>query len=136
MPGGKDASFINHYHLQNIRYLRIYTLLNVVFIETRAFTNRRQRYLSEDGYLRFQQLLIQHPESGALIMGTGGLRKIRWPDVRGGKGKRGGLRVIYYWWRPGAEIWLLKIYDKAEQEDISAEEKHVLRDLVRGFKGN
>lgn len=77
MPGGKDASFINHYHLQNIRYLRIYTLLNVVFIETRAFTNRRQRYLSEDGYLRFQQLFIQHPESGALIMGTG--RRVKFP---------------------------------------------------------
>ena len=91
--------------------------------------------MSEDGYIRFQQLLIQRPESGALIAGTGGLRKIRWQDARRGKGKRGGLRVIYYWWQPEAEIWLLAIYDKAEREDISAAEKSVLRELVRGFKG-
>ena len=109
--------------------------MNAVFIETRAFSSLRRRYLSEDEYLGFQQLLIQHPESGALIAGTGGLRKIRWQDARRGKGKRGGLRVIYYWWQPAAEIWLLKIYDKDEQEDISVAEKHVLRELIRGFKG-
>ena len=132
--GGKDASINAYFYLQNIRYLRIYKLLNVVFIETLAFTSCRRRYLSEDEYLRFQQLLIQRPESGALIVGTGGLRKIHWQDVRRGKGKRGGLRVIYYWWQPDTEIWLLKIYDKDEREDISAAEKRVLRELVRGFK--
>ena len=55
-----------------------------------------------------------NPEAGDVIPGTGGLRKLRFADERRGKGKRGGLRVIYYWWDPGSQFWLFTIYDKDE----------------------
>jgi len=59
------------------------------------------------------------PEAGALIPGTGGLRKLRFADGRRGKGKRGGLRVIYYWWHAGLQFWLFTIYDKEELSDLT-----------------
>ena len=60
-----------------------------------------------------------HPEAGNLIPGTGGLRKLRFLDPRRGKGKRGGLRVIYYWWSLGLQFWLFTIYDKDEVADLT-----------------
>lgn len=60
-----------------------------------------------------------NPEAGPLISGTGGLRKLRFADEQRGKGKRGGLRVIYYWWEAGLQFWLFTIYDKDESSDLS-----------------
>jgi hypothetical protein len=65
-------------------------------IETSSFTKRIQGALSDDEYGRLQQALISDPAAGTLIPGGGGLRKLRW--ATGGKGKRSGLRVIYYWY--------------------------------------
>ncbi len=66
-----------------------------------------------------------------MIEGTGGLRKIRQPDPRRGKGKRGGLRVIYYWWDGKRQFWLFTLYDKDEMDDLSAKEKKALKDMLK-----
>ncbi|HZX23257.1 MAG TPA: hypothetical protein VFF18_06970 [Woeseiaceae bacterium] len=70
--------------------------MKTVFCETPLFTPVIGDYLTDDSYRRLQYALMQNPEQGDLIPGTGGFRKIRWEDTRRGKGKRGGLRIIYY----------------------------------------
>jgi hypothetical protein len=70
--------------------------VKAVFVELPPFERYRADYLDDDAFLRLQQLLMLNPAAGALIPGTGGLRKLRYSDERRGKGKRGGLRVIYY----------------------------------------
>ena len=72
------------------------------------------------------------PEFGDLIPETGGLRKIRWAESGRGKGKRGGLRIIYYWYARRSLIYLLVMYSKSDRDDLSAEEKKTLRKLVSG----
>jgi hypothetical protein len=66
-----------------------------------------------------------------VIEGTGGLRKLRHADARRGKGKRGGLRVIYYWWQAGRQFWLFTLYDKDEMEDLDADQKKTLKALLK-----
>lgn len=74
--------------------------------------------------------LVLRPELGGLIPGTGGLRKVRWSEGSRGIGKRGGIRVIYYWYRSESLIYLLLAYSKKEQDDLTAEQKRILRRLV------
>lgn len=97
------------------------------FVELPAFARHRAAYLSDEGFRALQNELMAHPEKGDLIEGTGGLRKLRRPDPKRGKGKRGGLRVIYFWWVAGQQFWLFTLYDKDEMTDLSAEEKEWLR---------
>lgn len=78
-----------------------------------------------------QATLMKSAEAGDLIEGTGGLRKLRFADARRGKGKRGGLRVIYYWWQAGAQFWLYTVYDKDEQDDLSPQERKTLRTMLK-----
>jgi len=94
------------------------------FVETRLFTRLVEEYLSDDEYGRLQQALIDDPEAGAVIRGSGGIRKLRWaaPD----RGKRGGYRVIYFVRRPKGVIWMLTIYPKNVAESIPA---HVLKQI-------
>ena len=66
-----------------------------------------------------------------MIESAGGLRKLRHGDPRRGKGKRGGLRVIYYWWDGGRQFWLFTLYDKDEMENLSADEKKVLKGMLK-----
>ncbi len=99
------------------------------FIETSLFTRIIYDYLSEDEYLGLQVHLLNHPESGKIIRGSGGVRKIRWSPS--GKGKSGGIRVIYYWKVSNDEIWLLTVYAKNEQETISG---HILRKIAEEIK--
>lgn len=75
--------------------------MEALSIELPAFERYREDYLDDQGFCDFQNLLMKNPESGDVIEGTGGLRKIRFADAKRGKGKRGGLRVIYYWWSTG-----------------------------------
>jgi len=70
--------------------------------------------------------LLQYPESGKVVRGSGGVRKVRW--AMAGKGKSGGVRVIYYFKKQDDEIWLLTIYSKNEVENIPA---HVLREIAK-----
>jgi hypothetical protein len=71
------------------------------------------------------------PEAGDVIAGTGGLRKLRVADPRRGKGKRGGLRVIYYWWQSGWQFWLFTLFDKDEVSDLTATQRRTLRATIK-----
>jgi mRNA-degrading endonuclease RelE of RelBE toxin-antitoxin system len=104
----------------------------VIFRETTLFTKQVVEKLTDSEYRELQTALILHPDLGDLIPDTGGLRKMRWVDARRGKGKRGGLRVIYYWFASGTLIYLLVIYSKSDRDDLSMEEKKALRNLVSG----
>ena len=70
--------------------------MQLVFFETPLFSRLLPNYLDDESYRSLQRVLLENPEHGQLIRGTGGFRKIRWRDARRGKGARGGLRVIYY----------------------------------------
>lgn len=82
----------------------------MIFVETLVFTAELHKLLSDEAYAGFQQFLIAQPNAGAVIEGTGGLRKVRWAS--GDKGKRGGVRVIYYFVDEADQIRLLLIYKK------------------------
>lgn len=77
-----------------------------------------------------QNRLAGNPELGDLMPGTGGFRKIRWADPRRGKGRRGGLRIIYYYFLSDQQIWLMTLYDKDEAADLTPKEKKALKDAV------
>jgi hypothetical protein len=97
------------------------------FIEAPAFSRYREEYLDDEGFRKLQQALSGNPEVGDLVPGAGGIRKLRWSDVRRGKGKRGGLRIIYYCFLSDEEIWLLTLYGKNEASDLSTDEKLQLK---------
>ena len=94
------------------------------FIETRLFTRLVQEYLSDDEYGVLQRELMRNPEAGAVIRGSGGVRKLRWAAA--GRGKRGGYRVIYFVRRPKGVIWLLTLYPKSVADAIPG---HVLKQI-------
>ena len=102
-----------------------------MFVELPAFTRFRADYLDDERFRALQNELMAQPEKGDVIEGTGGLRKLRRPDPRRGKGKRGGLRVIYFWWADGRQFWLFTLYDKSEMDDLSANEKGLLKDMLK-----
>ena len=101
--------------------------MKAVFVELSTFSRFRADYLDDEGFRGLQDAMMKNPEAGDVIEGTGGLRKLRHGDPRRGKGKRGGLRVIYYWWDGGSQLWLFTLYDKDEMADLSAEEKRAFR---------
>ena len=102
------------------------------FIEAPAFTRFRDDYLDDDGFAELQRHLAKNPEAGDMVPGAGGIRKLRWKDPRRGKGRRGGLRVIYYCFLSEQEIWLLTLYDKDEAADLTKDEKDQLRRALEG----
>lgn len=97
------------------------------FIESPAFSRHYREYLAEDEYRRLQDVLAANPKAGDVMPGTGGFRKVRWSDPRRGKGRRGGLRVIYFYFSADWQIWLMAVYDKDEMSDLSVAEKKALR---------
>ena len=82
------------------------------FIEASLFTRSLKNYLTEDHYRSLQTALAESPQLGDLIQGTGGFRKVRWSDERRGKGRRGGLQIIYFYFEEDEQIWMLMLYDK------------------------
>lgn len=100
------------------------------FIETKLFTKLVNEHLSDEEYARLQEVLIRDPETGDLIPGSGGIRKVRW-GVKG-RGKRGGIRVIYYARTRQGQIWMLTLYAKNVAETIPA---HVLRQIKEEIDG-
>ncbi len=105
--------------------------MKALFVELPAFSRYRADYLNEEDFCALQNELMDNPEKGDVIEGTGGLRKLRRPDPKRGKGKRGGLRVIYFWWETGGQFWLFTLYGKDEVEDLSAKEKGMLKDMLK-----
>ena len=95
-----------------------YTRGSMVFVETSLFSKLLGDYLSDDGYRQLQNHLIARPDAGAVIRASGGVRKVRWRAR--GKGKSGGIRVIYYWATADEQIFFLTLYGKGEKEDLSA----------------
>jgi hypothetical protein len=100
----------------------------VVIIETPIFTRRVQELIPEEEYRLLQIHLVNKPDAGKTVPGSGGLRKLRWSA--GGHGKRGGIRVIYYWLLPRDAILLLYAYPKSEQDDLTAEQLRQIRKVV------
>jgi hypothetical protein len=94
------------------------------FIETKLFTRLVQEYLTDDEYRKLQTFLIEQPEAGDVVRGSGGVRKLRWKAP--GQGKRGGYRVIYYAKIQQGVIWMLTLYPKNVADNIPA---HVLRQI-------
>ena len=97
------------------------------FIETPIFTKQIDSLLADADYRRFQITLALNPEAGDIMRGSGGLRKIRWSAQ--GRGKRGGIRIIYYLIEDD-EIYLLLAYPKNKQEDLTHDQLRILRNLV------
>lgn len=105
--------------------------VKAVFVELPPFEHYRVDYLDDDAFQRLQRLLMLNPEAGAVIPGTDGLRKLRFIDERRGKGKRGGLRVIYYWWDAGLQFWLFTIYDKDEMTHLTKAQRETLKEMIK-----
>lgn len=89
-----------------------------VFVETKLFTRLVTEYLTDEEYAALQAALIESPEAGDVIPGSGGVRKLRWRAE--GRGKRGRYRVIYFSRSPENEIWLITMYPKNSADTIPA----------------
>lgn len=109
--------------------------MRLTFIETSGFTEALPDYFpSDEAYAKFQGALLTAPEQGDVMPGCGGLRKVRWRDSRRGKGRRGGLRIIYLHLPEDATVFLLDIYDKDEADDLSPDERKALTALAQHFR--
>jgi len=110
------------------------------FVEALAFTRQSRECLDDDELARLQAALLAAPDAGAVIPGTGGFRKLRWHDARRNRGKRGGLRVVYYWMPSAKQLWLFAIYAKGEVDDLTIEERHALKKAIdlqlKAMRGN
>lgn len=100
----------------------------MVFIETSLFTKILSEYLSDDEYRALQSYLLQKPDAGDIVRGSGGVRKVRWASS--GKGKSGGIRAIYYWKKAEHEIWMLTLYSKSERSTIAG---HILKQIAEAI---
>jgi mRNA-degrading endonuclease RelE of RelBE toxin-antitoxin system len=99
------------------------------FLETSVFTRAVVEFLDDEEYRSLQLSLLLRPDLGSAIRGTGGLRKLRW-SIKG-RGKRGGVRVIYFWDEPSETFYMLYVYRKSAQEDLTTEQRKTLSRLVR-----
>ena len=100
----------------------------MVIVETRVFTRRIDDLLSPEEYRLLQLALVARPDVGKVIPGTGGLRKLRW--AVGGRGKRGGARVIYFWHPARQQLLMLFAFAKNEADNLTMAQKRALRRVV------
>lgn len=101
----------------------------MVFVELTPFVAFRDANWTDEELTGLQKFLLASPDAGSLIRGAGGLRKLRW--AARGRGKRGGTRIIYYWYRSEGRIYLIYGYSKSEREDLTASQLRILRQLMR-----
>ena len=101
----------------------------MLFVETKTFTARVLDLASQEEYHLLQLLLAERPDAGAVIPGTGGIRKLRWAGS--GRGKRGGLRYLYFWLPQGHIILMMFVFAKNEQSDLSPTQRAALKRLVQ-----
>ena len=104
---------------------------NMIFVETRLFTNRILDAMSGDEYAALQNHLSLYPDAGVLIPGAGGVRKVRWAGS--GRGKRGGSRLIYYW-DCGDRVLMRYVYLKNERENLIEEQKRMMKRIAEEYK--
>ena len=100
----------------------------MVIIETSVFTRRIKELLSDDEYKELQEALVNRPDRGAIIQGSSGLRKVRWKLE--GRGKSGGIRVIYYWVTAEEHIYMLLAYPKSERDTLTPEQLKALKTII------
>ena len=105
--------------------------MQMEFVETPTFTRLVLALMDDDAYARLQATLALRPDLGKVISGGGGIRKMRWAGS--GRGKRGGLRIVYYWQTAEEHIWMLLVYPKSERDDLSRDQLRQLRILVKEF---
>lgn len=111
-----------------VRLKRIIYIMHYTFIESSLFSKMVYDYLSEDDYTAFQQFLLEQPEAGDVVKGSGGVRKVRW--ARAGAGKSGGVRVCYYTRNAAGQILLLVIYAKSVRASIPGAVLKQLKELL------
>ncbi len=104
----------------------------MVIIETRTFTKRIEKMMKDDEYRLLQEALIKKPDIGAILKGSGGLRKARWKLE--GKGKSGGIRIIYYWVSANDQIVMMYVYEKSKQENLTPKQITLLSEAVKRWK--
>ena len=100
----------------------------MIFIETPMFTKRIWQFMGDEDYRQLQNTLVSRPDIGKIIRGSGGIRKVRW--MGNGQDKRGGLRIIYYWYTAEEQIYMLYVYPKSESSDLSSHQLSVLKNLI------
>ena len=100
----------------------------MVIVETTLFTRQVQTLLTDEAYGDLQSEIVKRPDAGVLIPGSGGIRKLRWGYQ--GQGKRGGLRIIYYWAVAQEQVLMLLIYPKNVQDNLSPSQLRALRQIV------
>ena len=104
-----------------------------MFIETSEFRRRWSRLgLGEEDLRELQGYLLEHPSAGDTVQGTGGVRKLRW--ARPGRGKSGGVRTIYIDFADRETTWLITVFGKNEQTDLSPEERSEIKRFVKKIK--
>jgi hypothetical protein len=105
--------------------------MKALFVELPPFERHRQNYLSDEEFRELQLFFLTNPLSGDVIEGTGGLRKLRYFDKKRSKGKRSGIRIIYYWWVSGKQFWLFTLYSKGEITDLTVDQRNILSNLLK-----
>ena len=100
------------------------------FIETKLFTKLVEAYLTDDEYANLQRAIAEDPNAGDVIKGSGGVRKLRWGLP--GRGKRGGVRIIYYLRLKQGQIWMLTMYAKNEADNISGPVLKKIKEALDG----
>ena len=106
----------------------------MVFVESVQFNQRRKHYLSDEDFASIQADLVNRPRSGAVIKGTGGIRKLRVQLPSRGRGKRGGARIIYLYLPDRSRIHLLLIYGKEHADDLTQEQRKTLKQLADSIR--
>lgn len=102
------------------------------FIETPTFTKLITELMADENYKRLQEELVKHPKKGSLIVGGGGIRKIRW-DLANGHGKSGGVRTIYYYKENKDQILMLFVYPKNIADNLTENQKKLLKSIAKEF---
>ena len=106
----------------------------MVFVEAKIFSRFLYDYLCDEEYGYLQEYLSANPTAGSVIPGTGGIRKIRYISSVKKKGKRSGLRIIYYWYPEKDQIFLMTVYYKGETTDLTPDDKRYLKEQLRVWK--
>ncbi len=104
----------------------------MIFIESKIFEKLREKYFDDASFRTFQNFLLEQPTVGDNIQGTGGLKKVRWSSK--GKGKRAGVRIIYFYLVEKSHIHFLTVYAKNEMSDLTADEKKILKLIAEEIK--